>query len=133
MRNILFGVLALVVAYEGYKYMDKRNKLIEADKIIEVQKKKTVDLTKKVQKRTIRQGREETCKIIEKLAREVMTQRQDGRSMSDMMGSMGEERVTREMVLLAYKKPRYGTDEYIQKSITDFANKTASICYSSIK
>jgi hypothetical protein len=74
------------------------------------------------------------CEMIESLARQVMSNRQSGVSLSSMMkvaetpkaGAMGA--VMRELTLLAYKEPQYSAAENKRKSANEFANQAALLC-----
>ena len=140
-EKIIFGFIAVIAIYQGYKYLDKQQRLNEADKIVAIQQQKTDVLINKVDKFIKKRDddiiknrkTDKLCKSIESLARSIMQKRQEGISMSSMMEAIGKNDMHRELVKLAYKKSRYSTEEYKQKSITNFANKAASTCFNSIK
>lgn len=74
----------------------------------------------------------DACPSIEQLAVAVMTARQLGVSMSELMTSTGSDPVghlTRIMIQDAYKVTRFSSELYRQEAIDEFGAKYASICY----
>jgi hypothetical protein len=79
------------------------------------------------------------CEMIESLARQVMSNRQSGVSLSNMMkvadnpkaGAMGA--VMRELTLMAYKEPQFSAAENKRKSANEFANQAALLCLKKVK
>lgn len=71
-----------------------------------------------------------TCEKISKLARSIMTARQEGIDMAQMMHPGGEEAsdAARTLVLAAYDLPRYSSPEYVQRASDDFANDAYLAC-----
>lgn len=77
---------------------------------------------------------EDTCSVLSDLAKTIMTKRQDGASMTDMMAIVKDRdsaagQVTKAMIIGAYEIPAYSTDEVKQRTITDFSNQVALECY----
>lgn len=79
---------------------------------------------------------QETCKSIADLAGTIMKARQNGRDMSELMELVGkyfedaEERKPYDrMVVLAYDSPRYSTEEYKNKAVSDFKNSVYLGCF----
>ena len=77
---------------------------------------------------------EDTCELLSDLAKTIMTKRQDGASMTDMMAIVGDQdsaasKVTKAMIIGAYEVPAYSTDKVKQNAITDFSNQVALECY----
>ena len=80
---------------------------------------------------------ENACEVISRLARQVMTGRQNGVPLTDMMtgAEQGDAKVadlTRAIILAAYEVPRYNTERIKQQEITDFENTVALQCYKSM-
>jgi hypothetical protein len=80
-----------------------------------------------------------TCAMVESLAKQVMSNRQAGVSLSEMIkvtqnpkaGALGA--VMRELTIKAYEKPQYGTAEYKIKATNEFANQAALLCLKASK
>ena len=70
---------------------------------------------------------DETCQRIADVARSIMTIRQQEQPLSKSI-NIYESELGRDMVIEAYGKPAYGTEEYQQKSIDGFANKWHLYC-----
>lgn len=69
-----------------------------------------------------------TCKSTSSMARQIMTLRQQGTDASKLVettnkiGNPQAAKVTTQIIIAAYKEPRYQTPEMQQKSIDDFSN-----------
>ena len=70
---------------------------------------------------------DETCQRIADVARSIMTIRQQEQPLSKAI-NIYESELGRDMVIEAYGKPVYDTEEYAQKSIDRFANKWHLYC-----
>lgn len=73
------------------------------------------------------------CNSISSLAETIMKQRQNGAPMSEMMRIAGEAggaigKVGEELVIMAYDKPRYTTENYQQRVIEDFRDSAHLEC-----
>lgn len=73
------------------------------------------------------------CNSISSLAETIMKQRQNGAPMSEMMRIAGEAggalgKVGEELVIMAYEKPRYRTENYQQRAIEDFRDSAHLEC-----
>ena len=74
------------------------------------------------------------CPIIGELAETVMRNRQNGVSLSEMMGVANNadgvlQPVIREMVLEAYDGPRYSVPDNQDEAVQDFRNDIELVCY----
>ena len=81
-----------------------------------------------------------TCEQWETLATQIMTLRQNGAAMSQVLKNaekFGENQLTKDeirtMVIKAYKSPGYQTSEMKQKVITEFGNKYMVWCIEVLK
>lgn len=63
----------------------------------------------------------ETCKSVSDSASKIMTIRQSGALMADLMGRSDSE-IFQKLVIAAYSKPKYGSPKYIKRSIQSFSN-----------
>jgi len=63
---------------------------------------------------------DDKCKSVEDLAEVIMGCRQSGVAMSSAMKVADDEPVTRAMVIDAWQRPMYNTEEYKQRSIQRF-------------
>jgi hypothetical protein len=70
-----------------------------------------------------------SCEEISKLARKVMTARQENVPMVLMMQSHDGSETARKMILAAYKESRFNSPRMQQNSITDFENDWYMKCY----
>lgn len=76
----------------------------------------------------------DTCAAMQRLAKSIMTARQNGFAMSDMMsksdasGDAIVKKLDESLIIYAYSLPRYSTNEMQQKSIEDFGNDTYLQC-----
>lgn len=80
---------------------------------------------------TSAQAQEDPCPAFGGLAETMMIARQSGLPMSQMMELAGEEDIFRRMVIDAYDRPRYGTEEIQRLEIQDFRNEIEMDCYRS--
>ena len=83
---------------------------------------------------------EDPCKVLEMFAGRVMERRQNGALMSDLIriidnGDYEEinDRMMKKIIVSAYDKPLYSTDDYKQKAILQFKNDIYMKCYRSKK
>jgi len=67
------------------------------------------------------------CNQVSAFAEEVMTARQSGVPMSRVIEILNDNSLN-SIAIDAYKKPRYQTDEYKQRAITEFGNKAVIEC-----
>jgi len=74
------------------------------------------------------------CESVEKIARGIMTKRQNGESMSAIMRTADSvesevlQNLSRSMIIDAYETPRFHTKEYKNNVIGDFADKYYLAC-----
>ena len=82
----------------------------------------------------------EQCEIMGSFSEIVMTQRQDGEALSELMGKLNAYaesnaadpafiKEARGIIIGAYKKSRYSTDEFKLKAIQDFRNDVELMCW----
>lgn len=71
----------------------------------------------------------EICSSYEDLAENIMSARQNGVGMSEMMAIADGDSVAIAMVTDAFNQPSYSTDSVQQSVIRDFADEVASECY----
>jgi hypothetical protein len=75
-----------------------------------------------------------TCDRMSNLSKQIMTNRQNGVSLNEMMSTLNSvnnsalKTVTKTMVLDAYEHPRYNTATVKQRTIDEFANKYMLMC-----
>ena len=72
------------------------------------------------------------CKALGDLAETIMTARQEGASLSDMMGRIKDSEIAdiqRKIILAAYEEPRWATEETKKEAIEDFRNEIELECY----
>lgn len=74
-----------------------------------------------------------TCIKFEELATKIMRDRQAGTPVGQVLARTGGDDLLRKVVLEAYDTPRFGSDKYQQRAITEFANKWAVECYKSLE
>lgn len=78
--------------------------------------------------------REDFCQTVGNLAKEIMSARQAGLPMQGMMKAVDKAGVTKEseatklLVIAAYERPRYSTEEVKSEVITEFQNKVFLEC-----
>ena len=70
----------------------------------------------------------ETCMTYYEFAETVMSGRQSGVPMPDMMAVVEGEEVLVSIIRAAYRQPRMNVEENQQRYITDFANETYAEC-----
>jgi hypothetical protein len=68
------------------------------------------------------------CKVLGMVAGSIMENRQLGIPLSDML-DVTPMPLLRQIVLLAYEKPRYYSDEVVREEIQDFRNDVEVACY----
>lgn len=76
---------------------------------------------------------EEFCESYANLAESIMTSRQLGMSLSDLLAVTSDELsgLTRPLILAAYKRSRFSTESYRAEIIADFRNEAHVTCLSS--
>ncbi len=70
------------------------------------------------------------CEGIESLSRTIMSARQADVALIDAMKAISDSKVTKMLVLEAYKKNLWSTDRYKEKAINEFANTWYMACLS---
>ncbi|ANL55074.1 hypothetical protein [Rhizobium phaseoli] len=78
------------------------------------------------------------CKAIGKTARSVMVARQRDVDLSAMMETANTQggafkAPMRQMIIAAYERPAYSTEEMQAKEISEFANEILLACYKRVK
>lgn len=75
-----------------------------------------------------------TCKLISSLAETVMVNRQNGVSMVKMMETAkgAVKDMTETLIMSAYDKPRFSTDEMQKRSVEDFRDQAYLECIKAI-
>jgi len=68
------------------------------------------------------------CEELHELATSVMTARQNGAAMPELMRIAGDNPLVRAIVQDAYNAPRYSTNSVQQREIADFANTVYAQC-----
>lgn len=83
---------------------------------------------------------EDFCEQAGDLAQLVMTKRQNGAAMQDVMKVIAPEekdspngKFTKAVIIAAYERPRYNGEEMKKSSITDFQNSFYLECIKSVK
>ncbi|RKQ97115.1 hypothetical protein C7446_2534 [Kushneria sinocarnis] len=76
--------------------------------------------------------KDKICKKMYETAAQVMEARQAGVPLPNTI-SVFEEKMYREMVRIAYREPKFSTQEYKQRSIDRYANQWASSCYKNLE
>lgn len=71
---------------------------------------------------------QEKCEVYEGLAETVMKKRQHGAAMSDLMEIAEDDRFLQRMIRMAYEQPRYNSEEYISKTVSEFSNNFYLAC-----
>ena len=69
------------------------------------------------------------CQDAGDLAEAVMTARQNGAPISQLMEIASGQEIIVKMVLMAYGEPRYSTDQFQSRAIEDFRNLWEVGCY----
>jgi hypothetical protein len=72
---------------------------------------------------------QDPCTGIGDLAETMMTHRQGGTAISELMPKLDGNEMFIKMLLGAYGEPRYSTEEYRQRSIDDFRSLWELGCY----
>lgn len=70
----------------------------------------------------------EDCKNVEKFARLIMTERQNGTPASELLTNAQTDLI-KDIILEAYSKPRMHAKETKQRLVDDYANKVYLQCY----
>ena len=74
------------------------------------------------------QSRHELCKSLGDSAYKLMELRQDGHSMSDLMGEVQDNSTAKMLVKAVYNKPRYRTAEHKERIAEKFSNAIYAVC-----
>lgn len=69
------------------------------------------------------------CKGLGDIAEKLMELRQAGGALSDIMSNPELSSLTKRMAVSAYKTPRYSTEEFKLRAITDFRSEWELACY----
>lgn len=71
------------------------------------------------------------CEKWAELAGKLMEFRQMGGSMAEIIGKSGmaDDSIYRQMVIKAYKTPRFGSEGYRREAVQDFANEIYLGCF----
>lgn len=78
------------------------------------------------------------CTVASELAKMVMQKRQEGVLMSAILVALDKvERnpfidLSKKLVIAAYEKPRYSTEDFKNRAIIDFANESMSVCMATV-
>ena len=64
----------------------------------------------------------EMCKTISSLAEQIMTSRQAGLDMAEMYELSKDSKLGQSMVMMAFDKPLYSTEDYKRTEISKFKN-----------
>lgn len=81
----------------------------------------------------------ETCDEVDSIAKTIMTHRQNGVAMKDLIHAIDRvpvntpaynvvRKIVESMISLAYEYPMYSTEEFKQQAITDFRNNAYKAC-----
>ena len=71
----------------------------------------------------------EICSGAHDLAKVVMQLRQQNISIVSVLSKIEADEMTKNIIILAYEKPLYSTQEMKDKTVADFANEVFMICY----
>lgn len=78
----------------------------------------------------------EMCELVARYAQRIMKARQIGVPMTEIMPTT-DDHATREtmegLIILAYEHPRFSSEEYQQKAVTDFENDMFLSCLKQTK
>lgn len=74
----------------------------------------------------------ELCREISNLAESIMSNRQSGASMVQMMDIADGNGLAQSLVAAAYEEPRYSTPQYQQEAISDFRDQAYLECYRAV-
>lgn len=75
----------------------------------------------------------EACGEYEALASTIMSKRQFGASMSQMMGLVGDNNLVKEIVMMAYEQDRYISEGGKNRAIEEFRNKVFLDCFKELR
>lgn len=75
------------------------------------------------------QAEQASCQQIGEIAQIVMQKRQEGASMSTLINATGGNELVRVMVMEAFKRPDFSSDEYKKREQIKFRNAFESLCY----
>ena len=75
------------------------------------------------------QETEDPCMVLGELAEQIMTARQNGAPLSDLMVIAGDDDLVTVLVLEAYSSQRYFSDRVRTEVIEDFRNVVELVCY----
>jgi hypothetical protein len=75
----------------------------------------------------------EACGEYEALASTIMSKRQFGVSMSQMMGLVGDNNLVKEIVMMAYEQDRYISEGGKNRAIEEFRNKVFLDCFKELR
>ena len=78
---------------------------------------------------TLTTANAQDCKGLGDIAEKLMELRQAGGALSDIMSNPELSSLTKRMAVDAYKTPRYSTDEFRKRAITDFRSEWEVACY----
>lgn len=78
---------------------------------------------------TVTTANAQDCKMIGDLAEKTMEARQVGVPMSKMMEIAKDDRLLKSIILDAYKKPRFSTEEFQRSATVDFRADWEVACY----
>ncbi len=78
---------------------------------------------------TLTAAQAQDCKMIGDLAEKTMEARQVGVPMSKMMEIAKDDRLLKTIIIDAYKKPRFSTDEFQRSATVDFRADWEVACY----
>lgn len=73
------------------------------------------------------------CTEMSSLAETIMSGRQSGVSMAQMMETVGDIEIGQRMIIAAYDVPRYRTEKHIQNAIKDFRDELYLECAKALK
>lgn len=73
------------------------------------------------------------CSAAQELAQSIMTARQQGRPLAEMMKIAEGNELTQLLVLEAYRRPAYRAEENRRQAAVDFGNETGLLCYESTR
>ncbi|WP_072432769.1 hypothetical protein [Azotobacter vinelandii] len=71
------------------------------------------------------------CEQIGALAEVVMENRQNGISLMNSMKAAKDDRLAKDLIMWAYKKPGYSTDQLKKRAVVDFQNEVYMMCLES--
>jgi len=78
-------------------------------------------------------GWKERCGVLAKIAAAIMDNRQSGVPMDEMMKTVGDSEVDMAILIAAFEKPRYKTEEYKNNAIVNFRNSIYLECVKQLK